>query len=73
LHEPQTKCVVRSQTAEEVVSVRGIQLAEKMSDKELEQRINIEFGVKIGKSASGTLALLTVTYGEYVMKKSSVF
>jgi hypothetical protein len=29
--------------------------------------------VKISKSASGTLALLTVAYGEYVMKKSSVF
>jgi len=29
--------------------------------------------VKIGKSASETLALLTVAYGEYAMKKSSVF
>jgi hypothetical protein len=28
--------------------------------------------VKIGKSASGTLALLTVAYGEYAMKKSSI-
>jgi hypothetical protein len=44
----------------------------KMSDKNLEQRINIEFYVKIGKSASETLALLTMAYGEYAMKKSSV-
>ena len=44
-----------------------------MSDKNLEQRINIKFCVKIGKSAGESLALLTVAYGEYVMKKSSVF
>jgi len=44
-----------------------------MSDKNLEQRINIKICVKIGKSASETLALLTVAYGEYTMKKSSVF
>ena len=29
--------------------------------------------MKIGKSGSETLALLTVAYGEYAMKKSSVF
>jgi hypothetical protein len=29
--------------------------------------------VKIGESASETLALLTVAYGEYAVKKSSVF
>jgi hypothetical protein len=45
----------------------------KMSDKNLEQRINIKFCVRIGKRASETLALLTVVYGEYTMKKSSVF
>jgi len=44
-----------------------------MSDKNLEQRINIKFCAKIGKSASETLALLTVAYGEYAMKKYSVF
>jgi hypothetical protein len=44
-----------------------------MSDKNLEQRINIKFCVKTGKSASETLALLTVAYGEYAMKKLSVF
>jgi len=43
------------------------------SDKNLEQRIKIKFCVKIGKSARETLALLTVAYGEYAMKKSSVF
>ena len=48
-------------------------VGEKMSDKNLEQRINITFCVKIGKSTSETLALLTVAYGEYAMKKSSVF
>jgi hypothetical protein len=44
-----------------------------MSDKNLEQRINIKFCVKIGKSVSKMLALLTVAYGEYAVKKSSVF
>jgi len=44
-----------------------------MRDKNLEQRINIKFCVKIGKKANETLALLTVAYGEYAMKKSSVF
>jgi hypothetical protein len=43
-----------------------------MSDENLEQRINIKFCVKIGKSASETLALLTAAYCEYAMKKSSV-
>jgi len=44
-----------------------------MNDKNLEQQINIKFCVKIGKSANETLALLRVAYGEYAMKKSSVF
>jgi hypothetical protein len=43
-----------------------------MSDKNLEQRINVKFCVKIGKGASERLALLTVAYGEHTMKKSSV-
>jgi hypothetical protein len=44
-----------------------------MSDKDMEQRINIKFCLKIGnKIASETLGLLTVAYGEYVMKKLSV-
>jgi hypothetical protein len=45
----------------------------KMSDKNLEQRINTKFCVKIGKSTSETLALLTVAYGEYATKKLSFF
>jgi hypothetical protein len=44
-----------------------------MSDKNLEQRIKIMFCVKIGKSASDTLTQLIMAYGEYAMKKSSVF
>jgi hypothetical protein len=35
-----------------------------MSDKNLEQRINIKFSVKIGTSAGEMLAILTVAYGE---------
>jgi hypothetical protein len=35
--------------------------------------LNINFCVKIGKSASETLAQLTLACGEYAMKKSSVF
>jgi len=44
-----------------------------MSDKNLEQWINIKFCVKIGKSASETLALVTVAYCEYAMKKLNGF
>lgn len=39
----------------------------------MEQRINIKFCVKLGKSASETAALLQEAYGEHSMKKSSVF
>ena len=35
-----------------------------MSDKNLEQRINIRFCVMIGKSASKALALLIAAYGK---------
>jgi hypothetical protein len=44
----------------------------KRSDENLEQSINIEFCVKIGTSASETLALLTLAYDEYAMKKLGV-
>jgi hypothetical protein len=44
-----------------------------MIDKNLEQRKNIKFCLKIGRSVSETLALLTVACGEYVMERSSVF
>jgi hypothetical protein len=39
-----------------------------MSDKNLEQRINIKFSVNIGKCASETLA-----YDEHAIKKWRVF
>jgi hypothetical protein len=35
--------------------------------------INIKVWVKIDRSASETLALLTLAYGEYTVKKSSIF
>jgi hypothetical protein len=44
-----------------------------MSDNNLEQQINVKFCVKISKSASETLALLTLAYGEYATKKLSFF
>jgi transposase len=44
-----------------------------MNDKNMEQRINIKFCVKIGRSPSEMSALFIVAYGEYAMKKSSVF
>jgi hypothetical protein len=42
----------------------------KTSNNNLEQPINIKFCVKTGKSASETLAILTVAYGEYAMKQT---
>jgi hypothetical protein len=44
-----------------------------MGDKNLEQWVNFKFCVKIRKSASEMLALLTGVYAEYAMKKLSVF
>jgi hypothetical protein len=44
-----------------------------MSDENLEQRINIKFCVNTGKSYNETLALLIEAYGDYAIKKSSVF
>jgi hypothetical protein len=45
----------------------------KMSDRFLEQRINIKFCAKLGKSASETLQMLSKADAADVMKKSSVF
>jgi hypothetical protein len=44
-----------------------------MSDKILVRRISIKFCKKIGNSASESLALLSLAYGEYAINKSSVF
>jgi transposase len=44
-----------------------------MSDRLLEQRIDIKFCAKLGKSASETQQMLTEDYGADTMKKSSVF
>jgi hypothetical protein len=41
-------------------------------DKNLEEWINIKFCVQIGNTARETVAILTLAYGEYAMKKSSV-
>jgi hypothetical protein len=45
----------------------------KMSDRLLEQRINIKFCAKLDKSTSETLQMLTEAYGADAMRKSSVF
>jgi hypothetical protein len=45
----------------------------KMSDKNLEQWINIKCCAKVGKNASETLGLLTLAYDEYAKKKESGF
>jgi hypothetical protein len=44
-----------------------------MSDRILEQRINIKFCVKLGKNTNNTFALLCQDYGGEAMKKSRVF
>jgi hypothetical protein len=44
-----------------------------ISDNNLEQRMNIEFCVKIGNSVSETFAPLTLACGEYAMKKMECF
>jgi hypothetical protein len=44
-----------------------------MTDKNMEQRISIKFCVKIGKSASETLVLLTVVHSEYALNKIECF
>jgi hypothetical protein len=44
-------------------------LGRKMSDKNLEHRMNFKFCVKIGKSATEMLTPLTLANGEYATKK----
>jgi hypothetical protein len=43
-----------------------------MIDRNVEQRINISFYVKIVKVAIEPLALLTFCYGEHALKKSNM-
>jgi hypothetical protein len=45
----------------------------KMSDRLLEQCINIKFCAKLDKSANETLQMLTEAYGTDAVKTSSVF
>jgi transposase len=44
-----------------------------LSDSLLEQRVNIKFCAKLGKSASEILQMLTEAYGSDAMKTSSIF
>jgi hypothetical protein len=44
-----------------------------MSDRLLEQRINMKFCAKFGKRVSETLQMLTEVYDADAMKKLSVF
>jgi hypothetical protein len=48
-------------------------VARKIIGKIQERQIYIKFCLRVGKSASGTLALLTLNYDEYPKKKSSGF
>jgi hypothetical protein len=68
LHELEAKGV----EAAEVVVCLWYTVGGKLSVKKLEERINMMFCVKIGKSASEMLALLTLACGKYAMKKLSV-
>jgi hypothetical protein len=44
-----------------------------MSDRFLEQRINIKFCVNLEKNGTDTCATLSKAYGREAMKKPSVF
>jgi hypothetical protein len=44
-----------------------------MSDRFLEQHINIKFCSKLHRSTSETLQMLTEAYGADAMKKSNIF
>jgi hypothetical protein len=46
-----------------------LHLVTEMSDRFLEQRINIKFCVKLGKNASGTCVMLSEAYGREAMIK----
>jgi hypothetical protein len=44
-----------------------------MSDRSLEQGINVKFSVKLGKNASETCAILSEAYGGDAMKWAGTF
>ncbi|XP_025415968.1 protein GVQW3-like [Sipha flava] len=44
-----------------------------MPDEEIEQRINLKFLVKLGKSATKSFNLLTEVYGDSVLSRPRVF
>jgi hypothetical protein len=48
-----------------------LRLVTKITDRFLEQRINIKFCVKLGENVSGTCAVLSEAYGGEAMKNSS--
>jgi hypothetical protein len=50
-----------------------LRLVVKMSDRFLEQRIDIKFCVQLGKNASGICEMLSEAYGGEAMKMSRVF
>jgi uncharacterized metal-binding protein len=50
-----------------------LRLVTKMSDRFLEQWINIKFCIKLGDNASATCALLSEAYEGEAMKMSYVF
>jgi hypothetical protein len=67
----QDELFVPEQQRKQYVSV--VYVSGKMSNKNMEQRINIQFCIKICKSASETLLLLTLAYSECATKKLGVF
>jgi len=50
-----------------------LRVVAKMSDRFLEQRINIKFCVKLEKNASDPCAMLSEAYGGEAVKKSKCF
>ena len=47
--------------------------AARISELELEQRMNIKFLVKLGKSGNEIREMLVQVYGDYAMKKTAVY
>jgi hypothetical protein len=66
---------INDSCAEAVALIRRVflRLITKMSNRFLEQRINIKFCVKLGKNTSDTFALLSEADGGEAMKMSCAF